>query len=164
MEKPISRILLVTGDSNERRPVVRALARSGAKVIDAHNAAQALWLMENNPSELPELVIMFLHYYEEEDPLKLYKELRKSRSTEAIPVLILVTSELERVMVETLHLVNCCGSIAPLTYASLVFALPALNIQIRDSILYHKPKRPSWQNSIGFLSSHPGDRQLGSET
>jgi CheY-like chemotaxis protein len=163
MERPISRVLLVTDRALQRKPIVQALARSGVKITYAENPTQAVWLLEHRPTQLPGLVIMCLNYYNDRHPLMLYQEMRKSPATETIPVLVLVESELERVMVQNLHLVDCCCCIAPLSYGSFIFALPALNIQVRDSVLYHDPVRAKKElkQKVFFDPATSGQSQLG---
>lgn len=136
----ISEILLIAHDFAQRSWALKALSRSGAHVTSCNSSAEArVHLAGVSGENQPGLIIQQMSYLHDEEPLAFCKELRLNPRTQAVPVILLAETAMERAMVQNLGFKRCCAVLIPLTYGPFIFALPALDIELHDSILYQKP-------------------------
>jgi CheY-like chemotaxis protein len=143
--KNISRILLLASTPDQLTTTLNAVSRTGAVVILAKDGDDfRRELLQAAPHELPELIIMQLNYRQKDCPLDLFREIRNKPATQTVPIILLVETAIEKVMVENLDLPRCFCAVAPFSFGSLVFALPFLEIEIKDSLLY--PMSPAGEN------------------
>ena len=137
VEKLISKILIVGRNPTNRKALISTLARTPTQIDFAADSDEAIAGIKSG-NELPDMVIRNLEYDNSSEPLKLYQYLRANEETCEIPYLFVVETDFEVMQMRTMGLTNACVARAPLTFASFVYALPALGMTIKDTVLYKR--------------------------
>lgn len=159
MQKFISQVLVVGGDASFRHQAVCALERTRTQIIftsDVHTAVEEV--SKNN--QLPGLVISDLEYKDPQEPLELYHFLRANPKTCSTPFLYVVGTDFEVGLIKSMKLEHAFAMRAPLTFASLIFALPALELQINGSLLYQRKAAFEVETSLAPIDTGRPENRL----
>lgn len=133
--------MLVEHDPLQCEAARNALGGCGAEFVFANDIEHAFALLNQLETELPELILLHPGPRDGNIADAIFK-IRSEKRTRFIPVMVLANSIREKEMLEQYRFPLCACSVVPLTLTKLIYALPALDMKINDSILYsnHQPE------------------------
>jgi CheY-like chemotaxis protein len=140
MKKPLSQILVVEDEPEDLDLTLKILARFSMQTTVLRDGKEAWnYLFGHSHTggfEFPDLVVLDIGL-PHVNGLQILTRMRTVEQTRRIPVIILTRFEDERGFLQSFDFKPWFYVMKPLTIAKLIYALPSLNLQIIESVLYH---------------------------
>jgi len=136
VQKNVTRILLIECQSGQADDVRKVLSKCPAEITACDGIEQAWKLLFDQEQEesCADLVILEVGL-SDLCGLGLIKKMRMDEPTKNIPVLILTNSSETQKAVDLFELPLTFSVVKPFTFGKLIYALPALNMKVSDSML-----------------------------